>query len=185
MLSDAGWTDSNNDGILDKDGEKFSISLVTYTERAELPPMAEIIQDQLKKIGIDVEVKAVDIDTSENLKNSGDFDMYLGGRSLLNAPDPDWILMADYHSSGSFNNGYGPYHWKNEELDDLLTQARELTDSAARKEIYDKVQQIINDEAPVSVLSYYVNQDVTSKNVKGYRMHPTEFAFHLEDVSLS
>ncbi len=185
MLAEAGWTDSNNDGILDKNGEKFSVSLVTYTERAELPQMAEIIQDELKKIGIDVEVKAVDIDTSENLKNSGDFDMYLGGRSLLNAPDPDWVLMADYHSSGTFNNGYGPYHWKNEELDSLLEQARAITDSAARKEIYDKVQQIINDEAPVSILSYYVNQDITSNKVKGYHMHPTEFAFHLEDVSLS
>jgi len=70
-------------------------------------------------------------------------------------------------------------------LDSLLEQARAITDSAARKEIYDKVQQIINDEAPVSILSYYVNQDITSNKVKGYHMHPTEFAFHLEDVSLS
>ncbi|MDD1724688.1 MAG: ABC transporter substrate-binding protein [Methanospirillum sp.] len=185
MLAEAGWTDSNNDGILEKDGEKFSVTLVTYPERAELPQMAEIIQDELKDIGVDVEVKSVDIDTSENLKNSGDFDMYLGGRSLMNAPDPDWILMADYHSSGSFNNGYGPYHWKNAKLDSLLEEARTLTGNEARKKLYDQAQEIINDEAPVSVLSYYVNQDVTSDKVKGYRMHPTEFAFHLEDVSLS
>ncbi len=185
MLAEAGWKDSNNDGILDKDGEKLSVTLVTYPERAELPPMAEIIQDEVKKIGIDVQVKSVDIDTSESLKNSGDFDMYLGGRSLMNAPDPDWVLMADYHSSGTFNNGYGPYHWKSEKLDSLLGEARSLTDQEARKKIYDQAQEIINDEAPVSLLSYYVNQDVTSNNVKGYRMHPTEFAFHLEDVSLS
>ena len=185
MLAGAGWKDSDNDGILDKDGKKFSVTLVTYPERAELPPMATIIQDELKKIGVDVEVKSVDIDTSESLKNSGDFDMYLGGRSLMNAPDPDWIMMADYDSSGTFNNGYGPYHWKSEKLDSLLEEARKLTDQAERKKLYDQAQQIINDEAPVSVLSYYVNQDVTSSNVKGYQMHPTEFAFHLEDVSLS
>ncbi len=185
LLATAGWTDSNNDGILDKDGEPFSVTLVTYPERAELPPMAEIIQDELKQIGVDVEVKSVDIDTSETLKNSGDFDMYLGGRSLMNAPDPDWILMADYHSSGSFNNGYGPYHWKNEKFDSLLDEARSLTDSAARKELYDQAQKIINDESPVSVLSYYVNQDVASNNVKGYKMHPTEFNFYLEDASMT
>ena len=185
MLNAAGWKDSDNDGILDKNGEKLSLTLVTYPERAELPPMAEIIQDELKKIGVEVEVKSVDVDTSENLRFSGDFDMYLGGRSLMNAPDPDWIMMADYDSSGTFNKGYGPYNWKNEKLDSILDEARTLTDNAARKKLYDQAQQIINDEAPVSVLSYYVNQDVTSNNVKGYRMHPTEFAFHLEDVSLS
>lgn len=185
MLKQAGWSDRNGDGILDKDGEPFSVTLVTYPERAELPQMAEIIQDELKDIGIDVEVKSVDIDTSEDLKNSGDFDMYLGGRSLMNAPDPDWVLMADYHSSGTYNGGYGPYHWKNEKLDALLEKARTLTDPESRKELYDQAQVIINDEAPVSVLSYYVNQDVTSNKVKGYRMHPTEFAFHLEDVSLT
>lgn len=185
ILLSSGWTDSDNDGVLDKNGEKLSLTLVTYPERAELPPMAEIIQDQLKKIGVEVEVKSVDTDTSENLRFSGDFDMYLGGRSLMNAPDPDWIMMADYHSSGTFNRGYGPYKWKNEKIDSLLEEARTLADNDARKKLYDQAQQIINDEAPVSVLSYYVNEDVTSNKIKGYRMHPTEFAFHLEDVSLS
>lgn len=185
LLAQAGWTDSNNDGILDKDGEKFSITLVTYPERAELPPMAEVIQDQLKKVGIEVELVVVDNDSSIALRNKGEFDIYLMGRGLLFVPDPDEVMMTDYHSSGTSGDGSGVYRWSNAEVDELIKKARGIIDPSARKSLYDRVQQIVVDESPVSYLNYYVNQDIYSDKVKGYRMHPTELSYHLEEVSLS
>ncbi len=185
MLAEAGWKDSNNDGVLDKDGEKLSITLVTYPERAELPPIAEVIQDQLKEIGIEVEIKSLDNDSSIALRNKGDFDIYLMGRGLLFTPDPDEVMMTDYHSSGTSGDGSGAYRWSNARVDELIEQARAVNDPDARKILYDEAQQIIVDEAPVSFLNYYVNQDITSSNVNGYRMHPTEMSYHLEDVTLS
>ncbi len=185
LLTQAGWTDSNNDGILDKNGEKFSITLLTYPERAELPPMAEVIQDQLKKVGIEVEIVVVDVDSSNARRNKGDFDIYLLGRGLLFTPDPDEVMMTDYHSSGTSGDGWCAYRWSNPEVDELIEKARGIIDPSARKSLYDRVQEIVVDEAPVSYLNYYVNQDIYSDRVKGYRMHPTELSYHLEEVSLS
>lgn len=183
MLEQAGWKDSDGDGILDKNREKFSITLVTYPERAELPPTAEVIQDQLKDTGIEVEIVVVDNDSSTALREKGDYDMYLMGRGLLFVPDPDEVMMTDYHSSRK-DNEYGGYKWSNARVDELIDQARKTNDMAERKKLYDEVQQIVVDEAPVSYLNYYVNQDITSDKVSGYRMHPTEMSYHLEDVTL-
>ncbi|HWQ63037.1 MAG TPA: ABC transporter substrate-binding protein, partial [Methanospirillum sp.] len=184
MLAEAGWKDTNNDGILDKDGKKFSIKLVTYPERAELPSIAEVMQDQLKKIGIDVELKVIDTDSANAMRNKGDFDIALVGRGLLFTPDPDEIMMTDYDSAGTSGDGWGAYRWSNSRVDELIEKARATTDAAERKKYYDEVQKIVIDESPVAYLNYYVNQDITSNKVKGYRMHPTELSYHLEDVTL-
>jgi peptide/nickel transport system substrate-binding protein len=185
LLAEAGWKDTDGDGILDKDGAKFSISMVTYSERAELPKMAEVIQDELKKIGIEAEITTVDSNTASNMKNKGEFDMYVNARMLFSIPDPDEI-MTDYHSSTTFSNEpSGAYRWSDKRVDELVESARVLTDPAERKKMYDEVQQIVVDKAPASILNYYVNQDITSSKVRGYRMHPTELSYHLEDATLS
>jgi peptide/nickel transport system substrate-binding protein len=185
MLAEAGWKDSNGDGILDKDGQKFSIKLVTYSERAELPKMAEVIQDELKDIGIEAEITTTDSNSASAIKNKGEFDMYLNARMLFSILDPD-VIMSDYHSSTTFSKEPpGAYRWSDSRVDELVDSARILSDPAERKKMYDEVQQIVVDKAPASILNYYVNQDITSSKIQGYRMHPTELSYHLEDVTIS
>ena len=185
LLNEAGWTDSNGDGTLDKDGKALKITLVTYPERAELPPIAEVIQQQLKKVGIDTELKVLNTDAANSLRNKGEFDIFLVGRGLLFVPDPDEIMMTDYHSSGTSEDGWGAYRWHNDRVDELLEQARTTSDLAARKKLYDEVQAIVVEEAPVSYLNYYVNIDVTNSNIKGYHLHPTEYSLDLQNVSIA
>ena len=185
LLNEAGWTDTDGDGILDKNGTPLKITLVTYTERAELPEIAEVIQQQLKKVGIETELKVLSFDAAESLRNKGEFDLFLIGRGLFFVPDPDEIMMSDYHSDGFSNGGLGAYYWHNDTVDQLLEQARVTPDMASRKELYDEAQEIIQKEAPVAYLNYYINIDVTTSNIKGYRLHPTEYSFHLENVSIT
>lgn len=185
LLNEAGWTDLDGDGIRDKNGKPMKITLVTYPERAELPPIAEVIQQQLEKVGIETELKVLNTDAANTQRNKGDFDIYLVGRGLLFVPDPDEIMMTDYHSNGTSIDGWGAYRWHNETVDKLIEQARTTSDEAARKELYDEVQAIVVEEAPVSYLNYYVNIDVTTSNIKGYRLHPTEYSFDLQNVSIS
>lgn len=58
VLEEAGWTDSDGDGIREKDGEKLTIRWLTYPSRQELPLLAEAVQATLKDIGMDVEVNS-------------------------------------------------------------------------------------------------------------------------------
>ncbi|MFI5382616.1 MAG: ABC transporter substrate-binding protein [Methanosarcina thermophila] len=185
LLNEAGWTDSNGDGILDKNGKPLKLTFITYPERAELPPIAEVIQQQLEKVGIKTELMVLNYDAANSLRNKGEFDMFLIGRGLLFVPDPDEIMMTDYHSSGTLIDGSGAYRWHNDTVDKLIEQARATSDEAVRKEFYDEIQAIIVEEAPVAYLNYYVNIDVTTSNIKGYRLHPTEYSLDLQNVSIA
>ena len=184
LLEEAGWADMDGDGTLDKDGKPLKITLVTYPERAELPEIAEVIQQQLKKVGIETELQVLNYDTAESLRYKGDFNIFLVGRGLLFVPDPDEIMMTDYHSNGTSIDGLGAYRWHNDRVDELLEEARTTSDLAVRKELYDEAQAIIVEEAPVAYLNYYVNIDITTSNIEGYRLHPTEYSLHLENVSI-
>ncbi|WP_051272526.1 ABC transporter substrate-binding protein [Fundidesulfovibrio putealis] len=184
LLAQAGWKDANGDGILDKDGKPLRVKLLTYPERAELPPMAEVIQQQLKKVGIGCDVVSMQVSAAEQTRDAGDFDLYLLGRGLLFVPDPDDNLMMDYFSENTFKKGWGAYHYKNAALDGLLQKARTTFDQGERKKMYDEVQVLLEADMPMAYLNYYVNIDLVSKKVSGYRMHPTEQTFSLETLEL-
>ena len=185
LLSQAGWEDKDGDGIREKNGTPLKITLVTYPERAALPPTAEVVQAQLREIGIDVELNVIQVDAAEALHKQGTFDMALVGRGLLFVPDPDYNLMKDYYSTNTLESGWGAYHYNNAQVDKLLLEGRAEFDQTQRKVIYDQIQNILIEDSPMVYLNYYVNVDVVAKGVEGYRMHPTESSYHLETVSLS
>ena len=61
LFADAGWTDSDGDGILDKDGEPLSLTLVSgFPPAEEAKPLPEVIQGQLKAIGVDAQMVEFD-----------------------------------------------------------------------------------------------------------------------------
>ena len=76
LLNEAGWTDSNGDGILDKNGKPLKLTFITYPERAELPPIAEVIQQQLEKVGIKTDLW-FSITMLQTLLEKIGFDMFL------------------------------------------------------------------------------------------------------------
>jgi peptide/nickel transport system substrate-binding protein len=184
LLSQAGWKDTDNDGVLDKDGKKFEVRLITFFERAELPPMAEVIQNQLKQVGIQVNVQVLESGGSQALREKGDFDMYLVARALGFIPDPSHYLISDFHSSNTGAKGWGAYGYSNQQLDGLLQQGQATMDVDQRHQIYNQVQEILVNETPVIFISNYTNVDATLSNIEGYRIHPTESSFHLENLTM-
>lgn len=184
LLAQAGWKTENKDGILEKEGKPLRVRLVTYPERAELPPIAEVIQQQLAKVGMGCDVASLQLNAAEQSRNSGEFDLYLMGRGLLFVPDPDDNLMLDYYSENTVKDGWGAFRYSNPKVDELLLAARESFDQGERKKIYDEVQDIFETDMPMAYLNYYVNIDLVSNKVSGYRMHPTEQTFSLETVEV-
>ena len=181
LLAEAGWKDTDNDGILDKNGKPLKIDLITYTERASLPPTAEVMQEQLKKVGIQINLRISEWGGCEAASEKGDFDMFLLARNLGFLPDPSYYLMSDYHSSNT-GKGSGAYGYNNKRVDELVEQAQVTMDLQKRHNLYNEVQEIIVDETPVIFLNHYVNVIAVQSNVHGYKVHPTESCFHLENV---
>lgn len=184
LLAEAGWKDTDGDNVLDKDGEKFEFDIITYPERAALPPTAEVIQSQLAEVDIKANVVVNQVDTTRSLRDAGKFGMCIVGRGLFFVPDPDFNLTKDYQSKNTHKPGWGAFHYTNAKVDELLVNGRDEFAPDKRKLIYDEIQKILLQDQPMAYLNYYVNVDCTSPRVKGYVMHPIEYTFGLENVEI-
>jgi peptide/nickel transport system substrate-binding protein len=99
-LENAGY--SLVDGKMQKDGEPLTFTLLTYSARADLPLIAQVFQSDAKRIGIDVEIRQIDI-PEEYMASNRDWD--LATYSNLTAPrgDAGYYLNATYHPTGALN----------------------------------------------------------------------------------
>uniref|UniRef100_A0A7J3TGU8 ABC transporter substrate-binding protein n=1 Tax=Geoglobus ahangari TaxID=113653 RepID=A0A7J3TGU8_9EURY len=173
LLAEAGWRDVDGDGILEKDGEEFSVTLYTYPERPALQPMAEAIQAMLKDVGIKVEVRVMEYSAIE--KHMTDRDMKLASYSVAMVPDPDYYFRKMFHSKGDYNK----WGYSNSEMDSLLEHGLMTFDADKRKEVYDRVQEIALDEVPVIYVAYYKVPVVMHDYVKGFVFNPVAHDYML------
>jgi len=182
LMEEADWTDTDEDGILDKDGERFVTTFLLSTSLIGRWPyltIAEIIQDQLSDIGIIVEIKVVEGGLwSETMKNGGaDFTLrpYAG-------ESPYSRLYSWLHSEGDQNLAMG-MNLDNPEIDMLIEELLSTTDDSAALELFYQIQELAAEE--VSVLPIYdeVLINAVRSNVKGYRLHPW-FYVNWEEINI-
>ena len=114
LLAASGWTDTDGDGYVDKDGETLSIRWLTYPSRQELPLLAESVQASLKEIGIRVEVNC----TANHLDfiESGEWDIYASafvcaptGDRNISLPLTAWMILP---RTGADITATGWKNWK-------------------------------------------------------------------------
>jgi peptide/nickel transport system substrate-binding protein len=167
LLAKAGWTDSNGDGILDKDGKKLTIELSTHSEDPNRIQTIEFLQYELAAIGIDAKVNTTEWPTfSTNLINNK-FDIALVG--WLGLVDPDRAMYNQFHTQGGSN--YGKY--SNARVDELLELGRKTLDQDERAKIYQEAAQIVVDEVAYNVVLYQGYVVMYSKNLKGFELNPS------------
>lgn len=150
-----------------KDGKRFSLVYKTSENKLRVR-LGRIIKEQLKQVGIDIEVRAFEWGTFFGDVKKGNFDIYsLAWRGIS---DPDFFYEA-FHSS-KFPPGRNRVRYVNPEMDQLVERARTESNVAERKKLYREVQELLTEEMPYLSLWYANNVAVISKAVKGYRLHP-------------
>ncbi len=177
LLAEAGWR-PGSDGILVKDGRPFRVRLWTTTVAQQLLD-AQLQQSELKAVGIDAQINAIEQAPYLAAIRKGDHD--LGGMLFVSA-DPD-VLFTISHSS-QIGAGWNTAFYKNAELDRLLEEARVTTDPAKRKELYVRVEEHLNKNVPY--IPYYVIKRafLSTAKVQGFLLDVRAFeVFH--DVWLS
>jgi peptide/nickel transport system substrate-binding protein len=153
LLGEAGWKDTDGDGILDKviDGQKtpFRFEIKFNSGNDIRKSVALTLQDELKKHGVDANVRQLDwtifLDDVRNHK----FDaVILGWAMSVNEPDAYQV----WHSSQAGNRGSNHISFKHERVDKLLEEYRRTFDAQKRIELYREFQQILNQEQPYTFL---------------------------------
>ena len=131
----------------------FNIELFVSEDNQRID-MAVIIQDQLKKIGINAEIKtfqwAAYVSTIENPNIIKP--LFIMSWNISN-DDPDEVLYPLYHSS-QIDAHTNVVFYKNEKFDNLISEARETTDKEKRMKLYEEAQDIIQEDLPHYTLVY-------------------------------
>ena len=169
-MADAGWSDTDGDGYLDKDGKTFEINWVTYRNRIELPLLAESAQASLKEIGIKVNID--DRESNTVIEDvSKDFDIY--SWAVVTAPYADGITFFN-----ELLTNYNIHGWSGEEYDKfvaLYNQASQETDSEKRAEYSVQLQQMLVDNSILCVASHNTMKNDTKPAVTGLAPHPSHY----------
>jgi peptide/nickel transport system substrate-binding protein len=179
LLEKAGWKDVDGDGVRENKGNKLELVLESYPARPEIALIAEAVQAQLGAVGIRVKIETKEYGAVYKSLMSKKYDMALMSWGVAFTPDPSVAL--DFFKSDSKVQWRANYD--NPRVDNLLDQALDTTDEKKRQELYEQVQEIIEQDAPVAFLNYYVQIDAHKKSLQNYRIHPTETHVITEKLS--
>ncbi len=145
LLKEAGWQDTNGDGILEKDGKPFEFTILTNMGNSSRLKAATIIQWRLKKIGIKVNIRVLEWATFLNeFIDKRRFEVVMLGWGI--GLDPDQYDI--WHSSKTAEKEFNFVSYNNTEVDELLDKGRRTFDIEERKKAYYKIQEILADELP-------------------------------------
>jgi peptide/nickel transport system substrate-binding protein len=173
LLREAGWKDTDGDGLLDKviDGKStpFRFEIKFNSGNTIRKSVVLTLQNELKKHGIAVTVRQLDwtifLDDVRNHK----FDaMVLGWAMSVNEPDGFQI----WHSSQAENKGSNMISYKNARVDKILEDYRQEFDPKKRIELYREFQQILNDEQPYTFLFMGKSISAVQRRFRGVKVLP-------------
>jgi peptide/nickel transport system substrate-binding protein len=178
LLKEAGWVDTDGDGILDKNGTPFKFKLITNQGNKEREDIAIIVQRKWKELGIGVEVQVIAWAAFLNeFVDKKKFQAVVLGWSM--ALDPDSYVV--WHSASSKEGGLNFVSYKNEEVDRLIEDGRRTFNNEKRIEIYNRIHEIIADDAPYTFLYFPYAKVAISKRFKGIKPAPAGLGYNFID----
>lgn len=168
LLDEAGWKDSDGDGVRDKmvNGKKvkFDFTIITVN-RDDRVKICNLLKENLEQIGIRCTVRAQDFPTVIQSLVSRDYEAAFGG----------WGTGTDpYTTENIFKTGeernYAEY--SNPEVDKLFEQGLKEFDFEKRRKIYQRIHEILWEDQPYTWLFYQNGYYAFSKRLRGYEFSP-------------
>jgi peptide/nickel transport system substrate-binding protein len=157
-------------GYIAKNGVRFHITMKTSTEESSRA-MAAVFQQQLREVGIALDIRSFEAATFLADVTHGEFQMYslrwVGGNE-----DPDMFSYA-FHSSNIIPRGANRQYYSNPRVDALIEKAQTELDQNVRKQDYAEIQRILANDLPYVYLWYFDNLMVYSKRVRGLELNPS------------
>lgn len=175
LLDEAGWKDTDGDGIRDKDGKPLKVDFVVYNSRAELPLYAEAVQSDMKKIGIDVNIKNVDYNLIDQMGIKGEYDLLISNITTANTGDPEVFLNWYWKTNVNGSNPQNGSGYSNPELDKVFDQLSAEFDKEKRRQLIIQAQQLIMNDGAALFLGYPQTNIVSNKALTGVHMFPSDY----------
>lgn len=166
LLADAGYPNG------------FSTRIVTSPTYEGGIAVAQVIQEQLRAIGVNATLENIEWGTYINRWVARDFDTMIELRG--GDPDPDRFLYRTFHSTGAVNN----FLFKDTAIDRLLERGRVNVDPNRRRPIYEDLQRALVEAAPAVFLYVPMETQVLQSYVRGFRIIGNGALYYLEEATV-
>ena len=178
LLAAAGWTETNADGVLVRNGQPFTFELLTNQGNDERKKVAEIVQASLKELGIQVDIRVIEWASllKEYIKKRRFEAIILGWGIGL---DPDQYEI--WHSSKTGPDELNHISYANPEVDALLEQGRTSCRQEERKKSYARFQEVLAEDQPYVFLYFRDALPVVSSRVRGIVPAPSGIRYNFNE----
>ncbi|PYM96350.1 MAG: ABC transporter substrate-binding protein [Candidatus Rokuibacteriota bacterium] len=144
--------------------------------------MSTVIQSNLKAVGVNVALQTMEWGAYLAKLRTKEQELFALSWMAGNE-DPDMVMYPLLHSSQWTPAGPNRALYKNARFDELLQQARLVTDQGKRAELYREAQRILVDDPPWIFIDHEIQTAAHAKRVQGFRLHPS-FDLRVETISL-
>ncbi len=179
LLKAAGFT-ANANGMLGKDGKPFKITLRTFPDRPELPPMAAALQAQFKEIGVELAVSVTNSSEIPAGHKDGSLELALLARNYSLVPDPMGTLLQDFSSTGG---DWGAMGWTSAQIRSSLDAMSASNDTARRSVMRGSIATVLQAELPVIPVAWYQQTATSTKRLSGVSIDPLEISYRISQMS--
>ncbi|MDH7514447.1 MAG: ABC transporter substrate-binding protein [Bacteroidota bacterium] len=155
LLRQAGWQDTDGDGVLDRNGVKFEFSLLYNVGNARRAYAATVIQENLKQVGIVVHLVPLEATVLYEKMNTKDYDAVLAGYNVSLSIDP-----ADRW--GSIDNPFNSAGFQNDRVKELINLGMNAIDEEKAAYYWKELQAILHQEQPFTFM-YWI-KDIVGVN---------------------
>ena len=180
LLAEAGYKDTNNDGYVDKNGKNLELNVYGNTGASGRggTTISELLESQLKNVGIKVNIKVVE--NLDEIQKNGQFDLLFQNWQTVSTGDSQWFLDNAFKTGGSGN--YGKY--SNKKLDDLINKLAVTFNVKEREKITKEASQIIIDEGYGTYIVSQANVNVSNNKVENMHNFPIDYYFLTVDTKI-
>ncbi|UCF87839.1 MAG: peptide-binding protein [bacterium] len=167
LLEEAGWTDHDGDGIIDKDGTPFRFEFTYSSGSTTGEQLGTILKESLKKVGIEMTIRQLEWALFTQLLDDRAFDAVTLGWSLPVLADPYQVWHSSQAERGSNFVGF-----VNGEADRIIEEARSEFDREKRSAMYRRFHRILHEEQPYTFLFSRDSLVVLEKRYENVKVYP-------------
>ncbi len=178
LLEAAGFSDSDEDGLLDRDGKPFRFTFLIWAHSVMLGKLAPLYQEELRRVGVAVDIERVEWAVFTERLRRNDFDVVSLGWTTM---DVENDLFPTFHSS-QVQGGGNYVGYENPALDALLVEFRRTFDPEKKSALGRRIHKMIYEDQVYTFLGVRSALDAAKTKVRGLR--PSLGWYRLADVWL-
>jgi peptide/nickel transport system substrate-binding protein len=163
LLGEAGWVDSDGDGVRDREGRPFRFTLTIHAATQAInDQMAAWLQQSWGEIGVEAEIEKLEWQQFRERRLAHDFDAAMAGMGFT--PSPDQFEL--YHSTAR-DGGYNFVGLSDPEVDRLLEAGQTTWDDEERRAIYRRLQRRLHELQPIGCLVHFPSPVLHDRRLEG------------------